>query len=320
MPEGGCETQPGVTFHSHPSADAALAALAGTQQAILKLEQICELGLGAAAVRQRAAAGRLHRQYRGVYSIVPRNLLTREGRWLAAVFAAGPGAVLSHRSAAALHGLRPFSGVTIDVTIPTRTMRKQPGIRIHRSTTLTEKDVTIVDGIPCTTVARTLLDLADVENRRGLERAFDQSEIAGAFDLRAIEDQLERNFTRRAAGLVRAVLEEHYIGRTPTWNELEEAVLTVCRAAGVPEPEVNQWLVLPDGGQAIRPDFMWRRERVVLEADGRATHGTSQRFERDRRKDQRMIVAGWRSIRTTWRQVFRRPDELRVTLATVLLG
>jgi Transcriptional regulator, AbiEi antitoxin len=320
MSEGGWETGNTGPFRDQPRRWTAVVAVAGQQHTVIRLDQLIDLGWSATAVRKRCAAGHLFRRYRGVYTIVPPNLLTREGRWLAAVFAAGPGAVLSHRAAGALHALRAYNGAAIDLTIPTRSMRRHPGIRIHRSTTLTADDVTVENGIPCTSVARTLFDLAEIETRRGLERAFDQSEILEVFDLRAIQDQLDRNPLTKAATLIRAVLDEHYVGRTPTWNEFEEAMYAICRAAGVRDPEVNQWLVLDDGGPAIRPDFMWRPELVVVETDGRRTHGTRQRFESDRRKDQRLTAAGWRSIRTTWRQVFRRPREVQALLVAVVSG
>jgi hypothetical protein len=318
---GGRETQGGLSFLDQLGVDAAVGALGAGQHGVASLEQIRSLGISASAVRQRAAAGRLHRLHRGVYSIVPRNLLAREGHWMAAVLACGPHAVLSHRSAAALHAIRTYNGVKIDVTVPMRSSRRHEGITLHRSTTLIDADTTLVDGIPCTTVARTQLDLADVINRRGLERAFDQAEILEVFDLVAIQEQLERNAGRRkAVGLVKVVLDEHYVGRTPTWNELEERLLVICRSIDVPEPEVNQWLVLPDGGPPIRPDFMWRDQRLVIETDGHQTHGTRQKFESDRRNDQRLTVAGWRSVRVTWRQVFRRPHEVRALLRRLLKG
>jgi Protein of unknown function (DUF559) len=286
---------------------------------VFGLDQLRALGLSASAVRARAAAGRLHRIYRSVYSLVPRELLTREEIWLAAVLACGPGAVLSHRSAAALHGMRRYGGARIDVTIPTRTERKRPGIDVHRSTTLTPADVTIVENIPCTSVARTLFDLAEVINRRGLERSFDQAEVLEVFDLRAIEDQLARNPTRPAARVVRAVLDEHYIGSTVTWSELEERFLRLCRDYGLPQPEVNAWVVLPDGG-AIRGDFVWRAERIIVETDGRQFHGTRQAFERDRRRDQRTMVARWQPVRTTRRQLERSPEEVVETVLALMKG
>lgn len=274
-----------------------------TQHAVFNLDQICDLGITASAVRQRVAAGRLHRIYNSVYSLVPRSLLSREGHWLAAVLACGPGAALSHRSAAALHELRGSWASRVDVTIPTRSGRRHEGIRIHRSTTLTEADMTTVNGIPCTTVARTLFDLADMISRRALERAFDQADVLDVFDLSAISDQLQRNFSRRAAKIVTALLNEHYIGSTPTWSELEEAFLALCRRYGLPQPGVNRWITLPDGGPAIRADFLFRKERIVVETDGHRYHNTAQAFERDRDRDQRLTVYGWRPFRTTWRQI-----------------
>ncbi len=293
---------------------------AANSMLFFRLEHICALGMTPSAVRLRAASGRLHRVYHAVYSLVPPALLTREGRWLAAVFTCGPGAVLSHATAAALHGLRATDSAYIDVTIPTRSIRKHPGIRVHRSTTLTAADVTRVKNIPLTKVARTQLDIAEVISRRALERLFDQSEILEVFDTRALEDQLRRNATRPGAAKVRALLEEHYIGSTPTESELEEAFLALCRRAGLPAPEVQQWIVLPDGGPPIRADFLWRKERVVVETDGGKFHGTKQAAPRDARRDQRLTVHNWRPIRTAWRQVMRRPAELQATLRALVLG
>lgn len=295
-----------------------MAALAGAQWGVFSLKQIVELGLTPRAIQARATAGRLHRHHRGVYSLVPRNLLTREGLWMAAVLACGEGAVLSHRSAAVLHGLRAWGGVKLDVTVPGRTGRNRTDLWVHRSTTLTPADTTTVNSIPSTTVARTLFDLAEVTNRRALEQVFDQSEIKEVFDLRAIEDQLRRNPTRPGAGLVRAVLDEHYIGSTATWSELEERFLSLSRDAGLPPPEVNAWVVLPDGGPAIRGDFVWREQRIIVEADSRKFHNTRQRFERDRRRDQRAIAAGWRIVRTTWRQLECAPHEVLDTVVALM--
>lgn len=293
--------------------DAAIASLAAEQHGVFRLEQLLGLGLAPRTVQQRAAAGRFHRIYRGVYSLVPYNLLTREGRWLAAVFACGAGAVLSHATAAALHELRASDSAYIDVTVPSRSTRRHPRIRVHRSTTLTTTDTTLVKNTPCTTVARTQLDIAEAISRRGLERLFDQAEIIEAFDMSALEDQLQRNATRPGAGKVKAVLEEHYIGSTPTESELEEAFLALCRRAGLPAPEVQQWLVLPDGGPPIRADFVWREQRVVVETDGGKVHGTNQARPRDARRDQRLTVHRWTPIRTGWRQVMYRSAELEAT-------
>jgi Protein of unknown function (DUF559) len=239
---------------------------------------------------------------------------------MAAVLAAGTGAALSHRNAAALHGLLTNNRTHIEVTVSGRATRTHPGIEVHRSKSLTGADCTVVNNIPCTTVARTLLDLADVVDRRRLERAFDQAEVLEAFDLRAIQDQLARNPTRPATLKATALLEEHYIGSTPTESEIEEGFLALCRRFALPQPEVQQWLFLPDDGPAIRADFLWREQRVVVETDGDKYHGTAQRSRQDARRDQRLTVYGFKPIRTGWRQIFRRPEELEATLRALLFA
>ena len=195
------------------------------------------------------------------------------------------------------------------MTVPRRSARRHTGVEVHRSTALTDADVTLVNGIPCTTVARTLLDLAAVVRRRPVERAFDQAEIEGVLKLHEIADLLDRHPNHRGAPTVKAILAEHYIGGTVTQSELEEAFLAICRRARVSRPEVNVWLDLGDGEPPIKPDFMWHRERVIVETDGSRFHGTHQARERDPRRDQRAMLAGWRTVRTTWRQVMRRPRE-----------
>jgi hypothetical protein len=316
--EGGRKTTPARTFSSRPRVDVDLAALAAPRHAVFSLDELCELGLSASAVRRRAAAGRLHRRFWGVYSLVPLPLLTRKGHWRAAVLACGEGAALSHVTTGDLHGLRPTDARHIHVTVPRGVKRAHDGIKVHRSSTLTEADVTVVENIRCTTVARTQLDVAEMISRRALERVFDQSEILGLFDLGAIEDQLKRNPTRPGAAKVKAVLEEHYIGSTITESGLEEAFFALCRRIDVPQPQTQQWLTLPDGGPAIRADFLWREQRVVVEVDGRKFHGTRQAGARDTRKDQRLTIFGWRPIRTDARQIHRRPRELETTLLALV--
>jgi len=251
--------------------------------------------------------------------LMPLNLLRQDGRFMAAVLACGPETVLSYRCAAALHEIRGTDQAKIDVTVRGRSYRKHAGIDVHRSTTLTPADVTVVHAIPCTTVARTILDLAQVVGRRPLERALDQAQILRLLDVRALLDQIERNKARPAAKRLRAVLDEHYIGSTPTWSELEEALLAACRRAGLPIPEVNAWIDPGDDDPtAIRVDFVWREQRVIVETDGHGTHHTRQAFEQDRLRDQRLIVAGWIVIRITWRQLKRRPEEVTNRIAQLL--
>ena len=191
---------------------------------------------------------------------------------MAAVLACGPGAVLSHRSAAALLELRDWGHTKIEVTVPRRSSRRHDGIKVHRSTTLTDEDVTVVNNIPCTTVHRTLLDLADVVTQSQLERSFDQAEISEGLDLTAINDQLARNPTRPGAKAVRRVLTEHYIGRTPTVERERGGAARDHARARHPRPGHQPFVILDDGGPPIRADFVWRDQRVIVEADSKKWH------------------------------------------------
>lgn len=294
--------------------DPLIAARAFAQHGVVTLRQLEALALSPSAVRSRVAAGRLHRVHAGVYS-VGHARLTREGRYMAAVLACGHGALLSYRSCGALLGLRASSRAVIDVTSPTRAGRKRAGIEVHACATASD-DAIQRNAIPCTSVARTLLDLAAVINRRELERACDRAEMLQVFDLRALQDVLTRANGHRGAGPLRAVLAGHSIGADVTRSELEERFLALCESAALPRPQCNAWLALgPDGVEA---DFVWRRQRLVVETDGRIVHSTRQAFERDRRRDQRLMLAGWRVVRFTWREVVGEPGVVAETVRALL--
>jgi hypothetical protein len=314
MAEAGRNSEGSDRFFAQADLEGALVALATAQHGVLSMDQFRNHGLSSRAVQLRAQRSRLHRIHHGVYSLVPRELLGRYGHWMAAVLACGPRAYLSHRTAAALHALRGTDRAKIDVTVPTRSGRRRGGIDLHRCRTLSPADVTDVNGIPCTSVARTLLDLAAVLPRRPVERAFDQAEIEQVFNLWALDDVLQRNPTYRGAPIVKSILAEHYIGTTPTQSELEEGFFALCRRVGVPDPRVNEWVDLGDGEPPIWADFVWHEQRVIVETDGHKFHNTRQARERDPRRDQRAVLAGWTPIRTTWRQVMRRPHELEPTI------
>ena len=229
----------------------AIAQLAGAQHGVLTLAQLGELGLQPRTVQVRAASGRLHRIHRGVYALVPRELLSRSGSFMAAVLACGPKAVLSHPltvdveerayAAGKIPGGffkregRATERATIDVTVPGRASRKHSGIDLHRSKTLTPDDTTEVDRIPCTTVARTQLDLAESVNRRALERAYDQAEILELFDLRALHDQLARNKGRHAIPYVRAILDDLIRQRQGMRNLVNALLNTGASSAASPQ-------------------------------------------------------------------------------------
>jgi hypothetical protein len=285
---------------------------------VVSLTQLRSLGLSTDGASKRVAAGRLHRVHRGVYA-VGRARLTADGLLMAAVLACGPHALVSHRSAGGLHGLRPDNRRTVDITVPGSPVRQRARIVVHGSGTLTPKDRTLVDNIPCTSIARTLLDLAGELGRRPAERAIDQAEVLGVLDLRAVDDVVQRAWGHPGAAVLQAVLADLH-GPTLTDQELEERFLALCRDARLPQPEVNAWLYVggAPGRDHVKVDFLWRAERLVVETDGWGSHRTRRRFEDDRLKDQRLRLAGFAPLRVTARQVEFEPGRLAGLVLSLL--
>ena len=314
-------TGAGHLKHLKRGSDAQLVQAAAARHLVLALEEITDLGLTRRAVEHRVALGRLHRVHRRVYAIVPPDVLPARGRYRAAVLActgSRHAAALSHRSGGDLRGLRQCDRRTVEVIVPGRSTHRHAGIQLHRSVNLAPHDIEIVDGLPVTTVSRTMLDLAAVVPARGVERALDQAEILRVFDLHALLDQLERNPAHPGAGRLRAILARYEIGSAVTESELEEALVGFFRAHGFPMPELHAAIDPCDGGVLLRPDASWRRQRVALEVDGERVHRTHRAFHDDRVRDQRLVAAGWRVIRTTWWQLTQRPHELAAILRRVL--
>ena len=200
--------------------------------------------------------------------------------------------------------------------MPAGSVRPRPGIEVHKSSTLTPADVTTVDGIPCTTVARTLVDLGDVVSRDAVERAVNQAELLRLFDGKAVAEALARAGPRKAAGILRAVLGA-YEQPALTEEGIEEAFLALCRKAALPSPAVNSWIAIDDGIN-YKADFLWRGHRLIAETDGRDVHTTRKAFEHDRLRDQRLTLAGFTVVRFTWRQLANDPRSVAEALRTLL--
>ena len=295
--------------------EGAIAALAGRQHGVVALPQLVGLGLQARAVRARVTAGRLHRVYPGVYA-VGHPLLTAEGRWMAAVLACGHGALLSHRSAAVLWGLREGGGARVDVTTARRVGRGRAPIRVHWRPSVAAADACSCHGVPCTSVARTLLDLAAVVSGSELEKACDRAEQLRLFDGRAIDALLSRAQGERGTRRLRETLEQLDPQTALTRTEIERLMLALCKAHPLPQPVVNGWIQL--NGIGFEPDFLWPQQRLIVETDGRTTHLTRKAFEADRRRDQLLAEAGYMTLRLTWRQVTDEPERVARTIAAVL--
>jgi very-short-patch-repair endonuclease len=223
---------------------------------------------------------------------VGHTIVPPRGRWLAAVLACGDGAVLSHRSAAALWDIRPTTATRIDVTVAhTSGVRTTAAIVVHRSRRAVE--AVTCDRVPVTTPGRTLLDLATALPRRQLEKA---AEMAEALRLNVIVDPGHPGARRLAAAMA------HDLSHT-TRSPLEDDFLALCDRFEIPRPRVNAIV------EGFEVDFCWPDERLVVETDGRH-HLTRAAFERDRARDVLLLVRGWRVMRFMARQVRRDAERV----------
>jgi uncharacterized protein DUF559/putative AbiEi antitoxin of type IV toxin-antitoxin system len=273
--------------------DRRLADLARRQYGVVIRAQLYEMGFGDRAIARRVKAGRLHRLYRGVYA-VGHTIVPPRGRWLAAVLACGEGAVLSHRSAAALWGIRPSAAARIDVTVPrTSGVRSTAAIVVHRPKR--PVDSVVRDGIPVTTAGRTLADLATALPRRSLEKACEAAETLRLH----VEVDPAHPGAKRLAEVDAGVM---------TRSPLEDEFLELCDRYDIPRPLVNVTV----GGFEV--DFCWPAERLIAETDGRS-HRTRAAFERDRARDALLTALGWRVMRFTTRQV--RGDPVTVAARVI---
>jgi len=252
--------------------------------------QLLDIGLGSTAIGTRLSRGDLRRVYRGVYVL---GHLTREGRWMAAVLAAGDGAVLSHRAAADLWEIRPWSGYP---EVTASRSKVIPEVITHRSL-VAKHEQTLRNGIPVTTPTRTLYDLAAVLGQDELERAHREALVLGL--------PLKLDGTRRPA--IRELLADR-----PTKHELERRFRRFLRRHRLPLPETN--VQLPFG----EADCVWRENRLTVELDGYDVHRSRSAFERDRARDREAALLGWRVVRITWRQLRDEPARLAADLRLLL--
>ncbi|MGE5282052.1 MAG: DUF559 domain-containing protein [Chloroflexota bacterium] len=235
------------------------------------------------------------------------------GRRWAAVLAYGDGGLLSHRSAAALWGLMRWHRGPVDVTADTgrQGIRRKEGIFIHRGRIHTE-DRTQRGGIPVTTVARTLFDVAEFVDFGRLESAWEEADRLRLLELRAVEQVCERGYGRRALKPIRRLLAAAQ-APTLTRSPLEYEFADFCRRHGLPAPSLNTTVL----GREV--DALWPRQRLAVELDGWEYHRHRAAFERDRTRDSALMAAGYRVIRVTHRRLTREGDALAREIA-VLLG
>ncbi|HEX5982698.1 MAG TPA: DUF559 domain-containing protein [Solirubrobacterales bacterium] len=276
--------------------------------------QLLALGIGEDAIEHRLGLGRLHRLHQGVYAVGHR-LVPKQGWWVAAVLASRPDAVLSHRSAAALWGLRDYSGGTIHVTLPRKsTSTKQ--IRRHLSL-LPPDEWKVEEGIPVTSVPRTIFDLAATEPVDAVKAMLRESEFRQLYDRLSLWDLLDRYPGKRGSRKVRLALEqlkEEPVGRKR--SRLEERFAPFLHRHHLPLPRFNDWIDL--GDKRYQVDCHWPGTNQIVELDGWEGHGTRSAFREDRTRDRRLRVAGYSVTRLTWNQLDDEPEAVAADLRALL--
>jgi very-short-patch-repair endonuclease len=284
------------------SGDGATAVLADRQDGVVTYWQLRARGYTRHQIQRRVEAGILHVIYRGVYAVGRRKLTVR-GRWMAAVLACGPGAVLSHHDAVGLHDLRRAGNrKAIHVTVA-GSNRSRPGIHVHNVRHLHPDDCTMVGGIPVTTVHRALLDYAETARPQELRWAFEAYDRLDLLDMRELEAVTARNPGRRGIKPLRALMSV-YRGAPDTRSGNERRFLAIIREAGLPEPSVN---VVVAG---IVVDFYWPRQRLVVEVDSYMFHHTPADRAEDRRKARILRATGCAVLRVTDVELAEAPEAV----------
>lgn len=289
--------------------DQELADLADKQSGLASLRQIEDRGLGVRGASHRAASGRLHRVHRGVYAVGHRSF-GRVEVLRAAVLACGEGAVVSHGTAAAMWGLWDQWPVLVDVIVPCEAGRKIDGIRAHRCRYPSAEEATTRGGVWCTTPARTLVDNAGTFGRPRLRRFVEEALVRKLLDFRALDLAMHRAKGRRGIRALGAIADQWRMpdGEAPDVRSIFEVrMLPPLVAVGFEWPECNKTLRI--GGETFMADFYWPKQRLLVETDGEATHGTPVAFSGDRRRDQVLMAEGYRATRVTWWHMKHEPTE-----------
>ncbi len=283
------------------------------QHGVITRAQLLDAGLTRHGIAHRLQRGRLYRVHRGVYAVGhPR--LSREGRWMAAVLACGPGAALSHLTAAKLWGIwERAEPASTHVSVPGAGGRSGPrGVVLHR-TNLAPLDVARREGISVTSLPRTLIDIAGTLNTNQRRSVLRQSERQHRLDLPALRASLDAlpATSRNAARLSRA-LNAYVPGTAETEADAEAAFLEICADHGLPAP-VCQAEIGP-----YRPDFLWPELNLVVEIDDRQSHQGHIAFQEDRVRDRAMKAAGFDVLRFTRHEVLHAPDRVAREIAAAL--
>jgi very-short-patch-repair endonuclease len=292
----------GSIHQTGPAGDAAIWNLVRRQHGAIARRQLLEMGLGVRAIERRIASGRLHPVWRGVYA-VGRPQLGRRGRWMAAVLACGPGAALSHGSAAALWGFGSERGGLIDISVPSSSPRCRPAIRVHRRAALRPEELTAHEGIPTTTPAMTLIDEAMELTPRQLERAVNEADKLDRVRVDDLSDALTHYRGVPGVGPLRRLLDP--ITFRLSDSDLEQTMRERSSTAGLPMPETKVQV------NGFEVDFFWPAFGIVVEADGLRYHRTPLQQRRGLERDQAHTASGLLPLRFSHWQIAFDPEYVQ---------
>jgi very-short-patch-repair endonuclease len=292
----------------------AIAELADRQHGVVGRSQLQDLGLGEAAIRHRRRLGRLRQLHSGAFAVGHR-AISRSGHWMAAVLASGPDALLSHHTAAALWGIRGYSGGVIHVTVPHKSTSSKR-IRRHLSN-VPEDERAVEEGIPVTSVHRTIFDLAASLSVDEVVAMIKEAEYLNRWDRLSLPDLLERYPGKRGSRKVRLALDritEEPPGRTR--SKLEERFAPFLRRHHLPLPRFNDWILL--GPKRYQVDCHWPHLHLIVELDGWEGHSTRSAFQDDRARDRALKVVGFSVVHLTWAQLESEPTQVAADLRALL--
>src|SRR3954470_13588102 len=309
------KTRPQEGFLRSRGDDRPISRLADEHHGVVGRWQLLQEGWSGEEIDGRIRTGRLHQLHQEVYS-VGHLVVPREGRWIAAVLASGPDAVLSHWSAAALWMIRPNARSRIDVTTPHKS-RSWDGIRRHHKA-LPADEVTVEEGIPVTSVPRTIFDLAATEDVDTVASMLRESEYRNLWDRLSLPHLVERYPGRRGVRKVRFALQritEEPSGRKR--SKLEERFAPFLRRHRLPLPRFNDWIVL--GSKRYQIDCYWPGTNRMVELDGWQGHHTRSAFRDDRERDRRLTAAGYTVTHITWNQLDDEPEAIAADLRALLM-
>ena len=302
--------EPGYGAERQPvRVDTQIAALAATQYGVFRRDQVIALGATRGLIQRRVVGGRWERPSIGVYRLAGSIPSWRQSL-LVACFTWGDGTVVSHRSAGALWRLPGFAPIHVEISVPGRRNLKQSGV-IHRPRSLSPIDVTVVDGIPVTTVARTLIDLAAVMPADAIEEVLDDALRKHLVSISRLRWRLKESGSRGRAGTraLQAFLDARSGTPSVPQSVFETRFLRLILDAGLPPPIVQR-PVRRHGQVVAIVDFAYPDVRLAIETDGHRYHSGRADFDRDRARRNALTLLRWHVVHITWTDLVSRPDHV----------